>query len=214
MAIKEIKNLYVDEKYTVREVADKLGLSYWTVYNEMIKNDIPRRGPSEANYINYDKYKPKFSLRERSNTEDEYLKIAGIMLYWGEGLKKGDGIDFANSDPEMIKIFLRFLRQICGINESRLRVYLYAYEDQDIENLKNFWNKVTQISLTQFSKPYVRKGNVNLSGRKMPMGLIHIRYYDKKLLQTVLNWIEEYISALSDNYTRGRCRSSQTDQTV
>ena len=192
MDIKEIKKLYINEKQTVKEVAGKLGLTFWQVYDIMRENNIPRRDYSETNYVKYDRYKPKFFVKQKVSAQDECLKIAGAMLYWGEGAKKGFGIDFANSDPEMIKLFLKFLRQICGVSESRLRVYLYAHEHQNLKDLKDYWNKVTKIPLTQFSKPYIRKANPNLSGRKMPKGLVHIRYYDKKLLQLVLSWINNY----------------------
>ena len=196
MDIKKIKNLYVDEKNTIKEVADKINSSFWKVYDLMKENNIPRRGYSEANFVKYNHYKPRFSVKKNIDANDKYLKIAGIMLYWAEGHKKGSGIDFANSDAEIIKLFLTFLRRICGVNEERLRIYLYAYEDQDINRLRNFWSKTTQIPLAQFTKPYIRKGNANLSGRKMRNGLVHIRYYDKKLLQLVLKWIGEYIALL------------------
>ncbi len=193
--IEKIKDLYINKKHSVKEIAGELNISFWNVYDMMRKNDIPRRDPSAANYIRYAACKPKFVINEKVSAQDNILKIAGIMLYWAEGSKGGDGIDFANSDPEMIRIFLRFLRNICGISESRLRVYLYAYEGQNLNDLKSFWSELTQIPISQFTKPYVRKGNANLSGRKMLKGLIHIRYHDKKLLHTVLSWIKYYISS-------------------
>ena len=77
-------------------------------------------------------------------------------------------------------------------------------------DLKKYWHSVTNISLSQFTKPYIRKGNSNLSKRKLLYGLVHIRYNDKKLLETIKYWIDEYIS-VSD---LGRCQSGQMDQTV
>jgi len=55
------------------------------------------------------------------------------MLCWAEGAKTGKTVDLANSDPGIVALFLAFLRGICGIAESRLRVLLYAHADQDIE---------------------------------------------------------------------------------
>ncbi len=195
--IKEIKNLYLDEKRTVKEIADELGISFWKVYSLMQRNHIPRRGCSEANYLHYDRYKAKFFIKKNIDTKNEYLKIAGIMLYWAEGTKQGDTVDFANSDPQMIKIFLRFLREICGIAESRPRIYLYAFSDQNIEELKKYWSKVTQIPLAQFTKPYIRKFKPNLKDRRMPYGLIHVRYNDKRLLARIRSWQKDYIEYFS-----------------
>lgn len=100
----------------------------------------------------------------------------------------------------MILIFLRFLRDICGIDESKLRVYLYCYADQKIGRLISFWSKITGIPSSQFTKPYVRNDfNPQKSG-KMKYGLLHIRYGDKKLLDLIRRWIEDHI----DEFVKGR----------
>lgn len=200
----KIDRLYWAEKYNVGEIANKLGISFWTVYNFMNRNNIDRRGRSEANYVG-NKHKLHFEIKDKLTLKDRELKIVGIILYWAEGSKnlKSNMLDFCNSDPAMIGIFMKFLRQVCGIKESRLRVYLYAYSYQRIEELKNYWHKVTGISKDQFIKPYIRKGNPNLSGRKLPHGLVHIRYSDQRLLQLVLNWIEEFKSSLLLNRAGG-----------
>lgn len=187
-----VKNLYWKEKLSIKEIADKLGISFWSAYIFMKKNNIQRRKSSEVNYVT-NKNKPQFKIKQNLNTSEEKLKIAGIMLYWAEGTLKGNTLDFTNSNPQMIKIFLKFLREICGVNEERLRVYLYAYSHHKLEELKTYWNKITEIPLYQFTKPYVRYDNPNLSQRKLPYGLIHIRYNDKRLLGTIKFWIDEYL---------------------
>ncbi|MBL7155513.1 MAG: hypothetical protein ISS90_00020 [Candidatus Omnitrophica bacterium] len=190
--IEKIKTLYLNDKCTVKEVADELGLSFWKVYNMMRVNNIHRRGPSETNYLQYDRYKPRFVIKEDCDPKNKYLKVAGLMLYWAEGAKGGDTVDFANSDSGMIKIFLRFLREVCGIAESRLRIYLYAFSDQNIDGLKRYWSEATGIPLQQFTKPYVKNMDNALKDRRMPHGMIHVRYHDKRLLKHIKHWISEY----------------------
>ncbi|MDD5518416.1 MAG: hypothetical protein PHV98_03590 [Candidatus Omnitrophica bacterium] len=157
----------------------------------MDKNNISRRLPSEINYV-INKNKPQFKIRDELEEKGQGLKIAGIMLYWAEGTLRGKTVDFVNSNPDMVKIFLKFLREICGINERRLRLYLYTYSQLDLKDTMNYWRKVTGIPINQFTKPYVREGNPNLSKRKLPYGLVHIRYNDKRLLETINSWIESY----------------------
>ena len=187
-----IKELYWNKKYNVKEIAKKLGVSFWTVYNSMNQYKIVRRDRSEANFV-VNRYKPQFMPKDNLTFKEEYLRIAGIMLYWAEGTLRGGIVDFANSNPEMIRIFLRFLREICGVKEERLRIYLYAYSYQDIKAIKRYWHRVTEIPISQFTKPYVRKDNPNLSRRKLPYGLVHVRYNDKRLLELIKNWRNEYI---------------------
>ena len=185
-----VKTLYWDKKYNIQEISKEIGVSFLSLYNFMNKNNIPRRTSTKVNYL-VNSHKPKFEIKKNLDSYEEKLKIAGIMLYWAEGTLRGNTVDFANSNPQMITVFLRFLRNICGVSEERLRIYLYAYQYQDIEKLKRYWHKVTKISLTQFTKPYIRIGNQNLSGRKLLYGLVHIRYNDKQLLNLIKNWIDE-----------------------
>ncbi|MBP7215827.1 MAG: hypothetical protein KBA46_00925 [Candidatus Omnitrophica bacterium] len=188
---KKIQQLYWDDNYSLDEIACKLGVSFWSMYGFMRKNNIPRRSQSQVNFV-VNKDKPGFLLNEKLDPEDEKLKIAGIMLYWAEGTLKGKTVDFSNSNPDMISIFMRFLREVCGVSEGRLRVYLYAYPGQDIERLKRFWSCVSGIGISQFTKPYIRIGNPNFSHHKLSYGLVHIRYNDKKLLGVIENWIKDF----------------------
>jgi len=189
----EIRRLYWEKEFSITEIVNKLDTSFWVIYNLMKRNNIPRRSGSESNYVT-NKYKPQFRIKENLTLEEENLRIAGIMLYWAEGAKNGNTVNFVNSDSDMIKLFLKFLRKICGISEERLRLYLYVYSYQSLDEIKDYWHRITNIPISQFIKPYVRKGNPNKSGRKLPYGVVHVRYSDTRLLGLIKNWINEYIA--------------------
>ena len=187
-----IKEGYLKKGNSVPKLSKRLGISEDRIYGLMVKYEISRRTYSEANYILH--RGRAFKIRKQLSGKEKALKIAGTMLYWAEGSKaslKSGTVDLANSDPDMIKLFITFLRKICGVDEQRLRIFLYAYEDQNIESLKMFWSSVAQVPLNQFTKPYIRQRTSNKSGRKMPYGLIHVRYADKRLLMLLLLWIKE-----------------------
>ncbi|MCG2714006.1 MAG: hypothetical protein L6308_04095 [Candidatus Omnitrophica bacterium] len=190
--VNEVKSLYWNEERNLEETAKRLNISMWRLHDFMRENNIPRRSFSEVNYV-VNKSRPQFRIKTDLSIAEEKLKIAGIMLYWAEGTSKGNSVDFVNSNPKMIKIFLRFLREICGAKEERLRVYLYGYSYQNVNSLKLYWHNLTKISLKQFTKPFIRKGNPNLSKRKLIYGLVHIRYNDKKLLGIIDNWIKDFV---------------------
>ena len=120
------------------------------------------------------------------------------MLYRGEGTKYGNNVfDLANSYPEMIKFFLQMLRRIYGILEEKLRVLLYCYADQNVDELKKFWVKVTDINEKQFIKPYIRQDYKESKKGKMSFGLIHVRYHDKKLYNLLRVDTENIVSSFS-----------------
>ena len=194
LPINLIKKLYYKEGLSTIEIGKKIGISPWVVFKFMKRMDLPRRTFREANAKKFESKKPSFNLKNKLTIKDKKLKVAGSMLYWAEGgksLGKYCVVDFANSEPEMVKIFLRFLRNICGIKEKKLRVQLYCYPNQDIEYLKKYWYKITNIPLKQFIKPYIRK-DFRKGNNRMKYGLVHIRYCDKKLLYQIEDWIKDY----------------------
>jgi len=165
------------------------GVSYW-----LNKMDIKRRSISDAvtNIYITKFHKKQFKIKENLSPNEEKLKIAGAMLYWGEGAKTGGTVKFANSDPEMIELFLIFLRKICGISESRLRGLIHIYPDHDYIKIKNFWGKKTKLSKNQFYKQAIHSGRLGTYKKKSEYGTITINYSDTKLLKIILEWIEEY----------------------
>jgi hypothetical protein len=190
----KVKKLYYEEQLSVQDVANKLNVSIDAVFYCMRKNGLKRRKRHESNSINFERSTLSFKIRKLNTEKLRTLKVIGIMLYWGEGGKsdKAMTVDFANSDKNMITLFLRFLREICGVDEKRLRVLPYFYANQEIEENINFWNQITGIDKSQFTKPYIRKDFDINKKHKMPHGLIHIRYADKRLLKLLKNWIEDY----------------------
>lgn len=201
-----IKQLYNEKQYSAREIALYLDASIDAVYAFLRKHEIPRRTLVEQRRSLFARKKLSFKIRSRLSENDQLLKTIGVVLYWGEGFKaeRAAGVDFANSDSEMVAVFTKFLRRICGVNEKRLRVLLYCYSNQDIPSLIQFWSKTTGIPPAQFTKPYVRKDFRLDKEGKMPHGLVHIRYCDKKLLNLLREWIKEYKSVGGGVVNRSR----------
>lgn len=188
-----VKQLYYKNNHSMREIGEKLGVSIDAVVYFMRRHDLKRRTLKEDSVVRFENKPLSYSLKEKLTVEQERLKMVGVALYWGEGYKteKSSGIDLANSDVAMVLVFLRFLREICVVDEKRLRVLLYCYSNQDTEKLVKFWSKATRIPVKQFTKPYVRKDFNNAMLDKMPYGMVHIRYSDKKLLKVIKEWIED-----------------------
>lgn len=198
--IVRIQNLYSKQNYSARMIAETLHYPLNAVYYAMRRHNIVRRDAFENRQIQFNRKPLSYALKTNLSERDRSLKLAGVMLYWTEGYKtaKSSGIDFANSDIKMVILFISFLRTICVINEDRLRVYLYCHDKALQNEFIDFWSLQLKVPKKQFTKPYIHtSGRVDKKG-KMPYGLVHIRYADKKLLIQVLDWIEEYKSSLAD----------------
>ena len=125
--LNQIKKLYYDKKYSIRMIALKLGVSIDAVTYFMRHNGLKRRTMKESNRLCFEQKPLSFKIKKNLSKKDEILKAVGVSLYWGEGYKAdgAHGVDFANSDVYMIVTFLKFLREICGVNEKRITIYTY-----------------------------------------------------------------------------------------
>lgn len=197
-----IKELYNRKGLSAEDIGKLFNRSSGAVYRFMRRRGLLRRSPSETNNLKFLKQTPTFTVKKQLSLKDNKLKLAGIMLYWAEGYKnlgkniRGGAVDLANSDPRMIKVFTKFLMEICGVKKERLRVQLYCYANQNINFLKKYWSELTRIPLSQFIKPYVRKDFNIAKIDKMKYGLIHVRYNDKKLFLQMKKWTEDYLKTL------------------
>lgn len=96
------------------------------------------------------------NLRTLSTRE---LDILGTSLYWAEGNKLNRQVKLCNSDPKMIKLFLKWLKEIYQIPVSELYCQVginEAHYDRDLL-VKEYWSKLTQIPLKNFNKTSFKK---------------------------------------------------------
>ena len=123
----------------------------------------------------------------------DQLKLMGIILYLGEGAKTSRGtVSVANSDPEVIKIFTRFLREICNVAENKFRIHIHTFAHADIEKTEKYWSKITEISRNQFYKTYSKPSSASLQKRQtLPYGTCSINLNDTKLFLKIMGWIEK-----------------------
>ena|SRR3989338_3621038 len=179
---------------SAQQVADCFRVSLDASYYALRHQKVTRRTAQETNKIRFEAKPLSYGIKTRLTTEEKRLKQAAVMLYWAEGYKVGrNTVDFANSDPDMILIFWKFLFKICRVDKSRVRLHLYCYAGQDVPALMAYWSKLLKIPTHHFIKPYVKQAAVpGPRGPRMIHGLVHIRYCDTKLLRQILEWIEEY----------------------
>ena len=93
-------------------------------------------------------------------TERE-LVIAGAIAYWCEGTKnkpyrRADRVIFTNSDPGLIRLFLRFLDATeTPRTDANFRVCIH--ESADLASAQRFWLEVTGASPGQFRTPTLKR---------------------------------------------------------
>jgi hypothetical protein len=113
-------------------------------------------------------------------------KTLGLALWWAEGTKSRQDkrwkntwmyhVDFTNTNPEMIRLYLEFLRNDVGIDERRLKLQLQIHEGDNQTQFEEFWSQATNIPLQRFYKTIVRPAGNKLG---KTYGTCKIRYCDK-----------------------------------
>ena len=190
MTVLQVKELYYKKGLSAREVGEIVNKDPWQVIRFMKQHNLPRRTPAETHNLQFLRKPLSYKIKKGLSIKEEKLKHAGLMLYWAEGVKSlNHVVDFTNSDKRMVLVFLKMLKVIYQIDENRLRVLLYCYANQNIEKLIRHWSRITNIPTNQFFKPYVRQDYNIRKTHKMPFGLVHIRYYDKRLFEQIMKEI-------------------------
>jgi hypothetical protein len=130
--------------------------------------------------------------KDFNNISLEELKLIGIVLYLGEGAKTPRGMArLSNSDPLIIKMMMRFFREICNVPEHKFRGHIHTFMHADISKTERYWSKITGIPRSQFFKTYTKPSSASLYKRNtLPFGTFDVCICDTKLFLTIMGWIE------------------------
>ena len=150
--IEKIKKEYQKGK-SAKEVGESLGISERKVRYLMKKFGIKARSWSEATYCKRNPQGNPFQIPEQiKNSKDLLLFFTVLGLYLGEGSKKGSHqVALGNTDPRILKTFLRFLREVCEVNEQKIFAELNVFDDINIKEAINYWTGNVGIT-----KPQIR----------------------------------------------------------
>lgn len=168
-----------EQNFSYTEIRERLGvpkstLSYWLrefpLAEEQIKK-LQRQGWRKSE-VSRERFRN--SMREKRELRDKevynkYQKrfarlskdaffIAGLMLYLGEGGKQDYArISLANTDPKIIKFFIKWLIIFFDVYKEEIKIQLHLYENMDIGQEEKFWQKVLGFNEEQFYKSSIRK---------------------------------------------------------
>lgn len=116
------------------------------------------------------------------------LFLAGIFLYWGEGMKrKYCTVSVSNTDVEVIRFFLQWLR-LLGVKRNRVRIRLHLYQDMSVEEEIKWWSRKLRVPQENFSRPYIKSSSrKDLTYSNVAMhGTCNAEYYDRDLYEYIM----------------------------
>ena len=140
-----------------------------------------------------EKYKEK-AAEEIKKLSRRDIKLIGIALYWAEGnIKNRNRLQFSNSNPSIIKIGMRFFREICNIPNSKITARIHIYPGINYQKTLNFWSKITKLSKNNFKTPQIQISRASKGKRSqntLPYGTLHLTVSNTELASRVKGWIQ------------------------
>lgn len=129
------------------------------------------------------------------------LFLMGVVMYWAEGSKQkphnvSQPVHFANTDPYMVNLFLRWLRESLNIDDSRIyaNLYVHAQHKRRLEAIRNYWISITTLNEENFGKIYFKRHSIKTNRKRVDetyFGLINIRVRcSADLNRKIAGWIK------------------------
>ncbi|WP_078505672.1 hypothetical protein [Streptomyces violaceusniger] len=152
----------------------KSSISLWV--RDLPKPDRPPRTREEASAIAKRGWEATLRQREveRQRTKlaaareigpltDRELFMAGVTLYWAEGVKdkphtRREYLQFINSDPDVITLHLRWLN-LLKVPREHLRLHVSIHESADVTSAERYWADLTGVDVSTFGKTTLKKHN-------------------------------------------------------
>ena len=122
--------------------------------------------------------------------------VAGCMLFWAEGARKRNKVCFVNSDPEMVRFFVCFLKTYWNLRDEdfHLSCNLFADHLDRQHEVERFWLDIAELpetclrrsTVNRYSK-YSKKKRRN----KLPYGTCRVEVCRTRVVQSIYGAIQE-----------------------
>lgn len=204
-------------------IAKQLGVSKGSVSlwvqdikltEEQIKNFKRKKINNLQNY-NSSNIKHNEALQVRQNyqiqgrekaKEKDLLHCMGCMLFWAEGAKKKNLVSFCNSDVNMLKLFVAFLKQKCDVLSTNITMYVNCFLTikNDINNVEKYWIEQLDLHGCKIGKHTCKITNNPIHN----YGICTITVCNTKLAQQLYGAIQEY-----GQFDNGLCINNKRTRT-
>lgn len=137
--------------------------------------------------------------REVKNLINNPLFLSGLMLYWAEGDKSElyEHVKFSNSDSEMVKIIMRWFREICEVPEKKFRICIYIHALHCRKDIEKYWSEVTGIPNQQFYKTQIKPTSLIQRKNKLYNGTCSVVIGSRSLFRKIKGWKLGFIEKMN-----------------
>lgn len=198
--------------YSLNRIKDMLGVSKSSVSKWVkdieIENEDGLLKTTQEKLLNYrdNEKKKHLELRklyqkegyDKATSLSNPLHIQGCMLYWAEGGKSRNRVDFTNSDVHMVKLFIRFLKECYSVKNEEISIYINCYindNETTEKDIINYWLNQLKLPEICFKKITINNKPKSSNGtrkNKLKYGVCKIKVYNTRLVQNIFGAIKYY----------------------
>jgi transposase-like protein len=125
------------------------------------------------------------------------LHMQGCMLYWAEGGKNTNAVRLVNTDGDLVRHFVAFLRHSykMGDDSIKLRIRSHSGNGKTLEEIKQYWLDILQLppeSVTSISFYYDKRVIKKVKNNKHVYGTCEVVVYRAEIVHRIFGAIQEY----------------------
>jgi hypothetical protein len=118
------------------------------------------------------------------------------MLYWAEGSKRRNDVEFTNSDPDMMRQFVEFLRRSYAVASEDLRLTVNVHLDNGLglSEIEEWWLRRLALGRQSLGSHTVNRYSKASSQtrRGLPYGTARVVVHSTFIVQSIYGAIQEY----------------------
>jgi hypothetical protein len=127
----------------------------------------------------------------------EVLHAIGCMLFWAEGSKSVNMAQIANSDPELLRLAVAFLRHYFAVPDEKFGVMCNLFADHVDQQraVEQHWLDVLALPRSCLTRTMVNRysrASKRLRRGKLPYGTCRVTVCDVRIAQHLYGAIQEY----------------------
>ncbi len=131
-----------------------------------------------------DLFRAQEEAKKLLETPDKYLYATIASLYWAEGSRAR--CELVNTDGEMIKLYLKILRNYLKIPEDKIEAVLRIFSNHERNECLGYWSNITGIPKNKFII-FTNDGGNRGRGHGMCRIVIRKGGYTLKLFRAIIN---------------------------
>jgi len=201
---KEARRLRRERKISIKQIADQLGVAKSTVSIWVRDLPLSENRMKELNIrhkIKGGKNRALIARNQRRqyqlvgyemarNLKNDPLFVGGCMLHWAEGAKDKNSLRICNTDPHLLRLWIKFIIKFWEISPNQFTLRIQSYLDcgMTMNEIEAYWLSVLDLPSTCLRKATVVTEHPMSTGFKKgkhPYGTAHLGLYLTEILQQI-----------------------------